>query len=306
TSTSAASVPIGTVPVSARSTPQSSPAFPTSTAIPAVSSPRAAGASRTTAQISTPPPAAPRASVPVVQTAAIAVPPPTEPLQTASVVLSRSQVARSQPTTSASMQPVIQPTAAAIEIPVPPPEAPAQSVAVVPFRPAASATPTPPARQTLAYAAPTTVLNAPINIPVPLPESSQTPPARVTNQVPSPPRVSNGGAPNLLPVPDGNAPIGNTGDLPTVAVSRNPLMARASSGSSSSRRPANLKYRVVVDADSEQEQSIVQSIVPNAFLTSVNGRELIQVGAFSSRDNAEQAVQLLSQSGLRAVIQEME
>jgi hypothetical protein len=113
---------------------------------------------------------------------------------------------------------------------------------------------------------------------------------------------------DVLPVPDDNIPLGNIGSLPTVNISRNGAL-RASGGSSSATsnyRAANLRYRVVVDAEDESNQSRVLAIIPAAFRTSINGRALMQVGAFSNLDNAEQAVQLLSQNGVRAVIQEIE
>jgi hypothetical protein len=73
----------------------------------------------------------------------------------------------------------------------------------------------------------------------------------------------------------------------------------------SSRIQSALRYRVVVDASREGTQSLVQSIIPDAFLTSIQGQRLMQVGAFNSRDNAEQAVQMLNRNGLVAVIQEI-
>ncbi|PSB04358.1 hypothetical protein C7B76_32130, partial [filamentous cyanobacterium CCP2] len=168
---------------------------------------------------------------------------------------------------------------------------------------------TSPTYQQVPIAQPRSNFNAPIEIPVPAPESSQVAPVAVAAQnLPAPPSQSPPA--DVLPVPDGNVPLGNIGSLPTVNVSRN-VAFRAGGGSTGSassgaNRRANLRYRVVVDARNEQDQTLVQEIVPSAFRTSVNGRSLIQVGAFNSRDNAEQTVQLLSQSGVRAVIQEME
>jgi hypothetical protein len=168
---------------------------------------------------------------------------------------------------------------------------------------------TSPTYQQVPIAQPRSNFNAPIEIPVPAPESSQVAPVAVAVQnLPAPPSQSPPA--DVLPVPDGNVPLGNIGSLPTVNVSRN-VAFRAGGGSTGSassgaNRRANLRYRVVVDARNEQDQTLVQEIVPSAFRTSVNGRSLIQVGAFNSRDNAEQTVQLLSQSGVRAVIQEME
>lgn len=68
----------------------------------------------------------------------------------------------------------------------------------------------------------------------------------------------------------------------------------------------NLRYRVVVEAADEQVQLLVQSLVPGAFATSINGQFVMQVGAFSSRDNAEEAIGILSRNGLQGIIQPME
>lgn len=227
------------------------------------------------------------ASIPVTATAAtpaIAVPPPISAVST--------------PTISAvATQPV---TAAAIEIPV-----------GVPASAPRSSRSTSAARPTSVAVVPSSIVstqtfNTPIEIPVPPPESSQVPPTQVASRVPNPPRVGNTAAPpDVLRVPDGNAPLGNIGDLPTVSVARNPL-ARSGGGGSLASRRSDLRYRVVVNASSERVQSLVQSIVPSAFVTSIGGRSLMQVGAFSSRSNAEQAVQILNDNGLTAVIQEIE
>jgi len=146
-----------------------------------------------------------------------------------------------------------------------------------------------------------------IPIPVPLPAQ----PARSLAQTPSrlnppPPTLQA----DLLPVPSEQVPIGNIGDLPTVRV------PSGSSGGESSARTertaftntpsAALKYRVLVEADGDRTQKRVQSVVPGAFLIREHGRSMMQIGAFSSRDNAESAVQMLNQNGLRAVIEDFE
>ncbi|MEP0911116.1 DUF1565 domain-containing protein [Leptolyngbya sp. GB1-A1] len=108
---------------------------------------------------------------------------------------------------------------------------------------------------------------------------------------------------NVLPVPDGDAPIGNTGDMPRINVSAGQSWNAGSAVSSPER--SMLRYRVVVEAGSERVQALVRSLIPSAFLISGRGRPLMQVGAFSDRDNAEDAARLLNQSGLRAVIQRL-
>jgi hypothetical protein len=156
--------------------------------------------------------------------------------------------------------------------------------------------------------------NAPIEISVPLPESnnesSTIAPTLASSQAISPPKVNatvNAAATDdLLPVPTGEIPIGNVGDMPRVSVAGTPSPWSSGAQLASSYVRASLRYRVVVDASSERAQSLVQSIVPDAFLTSIGGQSLMQVGAFSDRVNAEQAVERLTQNGLVAVIQEIE
>ena len=98
----------------------------------------------------------------------------------------------------------------------------------------------------------------------------------------------------------------DTPDLPQVEVSQNSLAPPAESPlllppiDTSSALP----YRVVVEVDSESEQSLVRSLVPGAFRIVSNGRELMQVGAFSDRANADEIRRLLNTKGLRATIEQ--
>lgn len=282
------------------------------------------------AAIRVPPPVAPRpAIVPIAQsrsvqpTVEISVPPPSPALQPA--VAARSQIASTPSVTPISApMPVtaartisaattgavptvvssrvsrsISPSSAARSVASPAPSPTSTRSIDIPV-PAAPASAT-----TLAYAPrPAATFNGPIDIPVPLPESSTVAPAAVRSQDLSPPRSGNiAPSANLLPVPSGDAPVGNVGDLPRISVASTQIGGMYLA---SSRIQSDLRYRVVVAASSAGTQSLVQSIVPNAFLTSINGQPLMQVGAFNSRDNAEQTVQMLNQSGLVAVIQEIE
>jgi parallel beta-helix repeat protein len=112
---------------------------------------------------------------------------------------------------------------------------------------------------------------------------------------------------NVLPVPGGNIPVGNIGDMPTVTVSRNPLQRGASVLSSSNSTVAmGLRYRVVVEAEDEGTQEWVRAIVPGAFRTYTNGRVMMQAGAYSDRNNADEAARQLTNSGLRAMVQPLQ
>jgi parallel beta-helix repeat protein len=130
--------------------------------------------------------------------------------------------------------------------------------------------------------------------------------------VPVPSGNNNSG---LVPVPGGNIPIGNHG--------RRNSASRANLGYSNSSSitptynpqttaynntqyaPTGMgsRYRVFVDIQSENEAAVVRSLVPDAFITVVNGRQTMQVGAFSNRFNAEQMVQMLNSNRLRASIE---
>lgn len=144
----------------------------------------------------------------------------------------------------------------------------------------------------------------PINIPVPAPRTSNLPPTP-SGSIPS---QGNRGdtLPVLLPVPNGNAPIGNGGSF-----SAQPI---ASSGSSSDSPPGpanriqflGLRYRVTVDAPTSRDQNRVRSVVPEAFRTILNGRTVMQVGIFRDAKNANEIVDTLTRNGIRANIQEIE
>jgi hypothetical protein len=146
-----------------------------------------------------------------------------------------------------------------------------------------------------------TAIAAPIDIPVPPPESN----SRSIAVAARTPIAASAAPQDLLPVPSGEVPIGNVGDLPRVYVAGATSVA-ASHVSAGSGASTGWRYRVLVDASDEQVQSLVQAIVPDAFLTSIGGESLMQVGAFRDRDNAEQAVQTLSQNGLVGMIKEIE
>ncbi|MBD1913313.1 MULTISPECIES: DUF1565 domain-containing protein [unclassified Leptolyngbya] len=185
-----------------------------------------------------------------------------------------------------------------IPIPVPPPEsrrsrARAQTTAVAPSR------------------LPTS--SAPIEIPVPPPDNPM--PARPSRSAAAPVssvaygvRSSEGSAGpyDLLPVPDPNVPMGYTGDMPRVSVASLTGSTRATQavGGTISRGVGTLQYRVLVPAEDEDVRDWVRSVVPDAFETVADGQTLMQIGAFESRENAEEAADQLSRNGIRAIIEE--
>jgi parallel beta-helix repeat protein len=152
---------------------------------------------------------------------------------------------------------------------------------------------------------------APIEIPVPLPESRSVVPVSrgvpAKTQPPAPINLSRTSAPSmgLLPVPGPNIPLGNIGSNPSVKIYRPTAQRVAASGAPQpmlQQSFAPLRYRVVVALDSDDSQWKVRSLVPDAFPTWFQGQTMMQVGAFSDRAKADQLVQLLLSQGLRVVV----
>jgi parallel beta-helix repeat protein len=111
----------------------------------------------------------------------------------------------------------------------------------------------------------------------------------------------------LLPVPGGNIPVGNSRKLPKVPVPQN---VNATLDSSPPLPPTQatslgLRYRVVVAADSKSQQDQVRSLVPGAFRTFNNGKVLMQVGAFSDRAKALEMQQYLGSQGMTGTIEQL-
>ncbi|MGG6295491.1 DUF1565 domain-containing protein [Leptolyngbya sp. AN02str] len=169
-------------------------------------------------------------------------------------------------------------TGTAIEIPVPPPESPGWSVA---------ATPQPVRSQ-----------------PSQPPQPSVPPPPSGLPQLSAAPTFN----PDLLPVPSANIPTGYVGDTPTIGVPRvvaNSLSFNSGGPVASRAREVGLRYRVIVRTRSDAEQSLVRSLVPGAFATFSGSEVVMQTGAFGNRDNAQAAADQLSQSGLQAIVEDV-
>ncbi|HEY9818453.1 MAG TPA: DUF1565 domain-containing protein [Candidatus Obscuribacterales bacterium] len=128
----------------------------------------------------------------------------------------------------------------------------------------------------------------PIDIPV------SPPPVQATfpSQAAAPTR-----SPDVLPVPSMEIPVGNVGGLARVPVSGGTSYAVASSSRSMAQ------YRVLVEASQATTRTRIQSLVPGAFSTVVNGQTMMQAGAFSDRANAQELVDLLTSYGFQASLE---
>jgi parallel beta-helix repeat protein len=110
---------------------------------------------------------------------------------------------------------------------------------------------------------------------------------------------------NLLPVPKGSIPVGDTGGEPAA-----PWLGRGGLALGGPPAPplamsfAPPKFRVVLTGVEFERLSQVQTLVPGAFSTVVRGQAVVQAGAFSDRAKAEALHQLLASQGLPVSLQE--
>ncbi len=89
----------------------------------------------------------------------------------------------------------------------------------------------------------------------------------------------------------------------TSSTSRSSDRPTAPSATASSTTVAQAEtYQVVVVADSAETQDKVRSVAPNAFLTTINGQVVMQVGIFRDRQEADQLQQRLSLEGLPTAV----
>ena len=65
---------------------------------------------------------------------------------------------------------------------------------------------------------------------------------------------------------------------------------------------SGVSYRVMAAVSGSQQQEQVRSLYPDAFATSYRGQRVLQVGVFSTQENATQAYQSLQNAGLRAIM----
>jgi hypothetical protein len=125
------------------------------------------------------------------------------------------------------------------------------------------------------------------------------------------PTASAGGSrnPNLLPPPPSpkiprsvNSGIQSSNGLPSVNSSVNSSDTLFLGNSDVNSSASATSYRVMAAVSGEQQQEQVRSLYPDAFATSYRGQRVLQVGVFSTQENATQAYQSLQNAGLRAIM----
>lgn len=204
---------------------------------------------------------------------------------------------------------------APIVIPVPPPgstqEAKSSSSPQVDLIQLNSSKPRQSVATGTTQASPASGSDTAIEIPIPLSSSQQLipPPAQTGGTVGQNLPVLQSAQiteAELLPVPSGNIPIGNSRNLQKVSVPDSETRASGSPPLPPTRATSlGLRYRVVVEAGTQSRQSFVRSLVPGAFRTFSNGRMLMQVGAFSDRAKADEMLQMVTGKGLKATLEQM-
>ncbi|MCZ8068131.1 MAG: DUF3747 domain-containing protein [Microcystis sp.] len=171
---------------------------------------------------------------------------------------------------------------------IPPTPPPRESVkAETPVNPSAN----PEVREYTFTAAETAVESNPqpaVNNPAP--EPNLTPQPTVTSNLPplTPPNSQNSNA--IVPPPPPRN-LGNQRSLSDVITFNRPAANPSSGNTSNSGRKG---FKVVIEAKTDSDRTKVRSLYPDAFPTSHQGRRVWQIGAFSSRDKAENALQSLA------------
>lgn len=192
--------------------------------------------------------------------------------------------------------------AAGIPIPVPPPE----SSRLPSLPPRSPSQPTPrrqnSGEQVLGLLAPIVsdlVLGRPPSVPTP----PRTQPRQTPQAITQPPQTA---SPNsvaaigVLSVPGPNIPIGSGGGLLP-----NEVATGNQGGVPLSPTALGLRYRVIVEGSGDNDLRRIRSVVPEAFRTVIQGRSVVQAGAFRDQYRANSLLQQLTRSGLRAKIEMM-
>jgi cell division septation protein DedD len=63
-----------------------------------------------------------------------------------------------------------------------------------------------------------------------------------------------------------------------------------------------LRYRVIVNTTSDRDHARIRRIVPDAFRTRINGRLVMQVGAFATQDKVDEMLSLLKKNGFTGTV----
>jgi len=160
------------------------------------------------------------------------------------------------------------------------------------------------------------------SFPVPSSLQSQQNPTNPATPAATVPRIIDISVPSPTEtaIPDTSTPATSTpeAEMGDITVNAQELPSRDSIPVLSSNNPSATpqepppetapegRYRVLVAAATDDQQTLVRSLIPGAFRTSYNGTLMMQVGLFSSRENAQQILNLLQEQGLTVTIETLQ
>lgn len=160
------------------------------------------------------------------------------------------------------------------------------------------------------------------SFPVPASLQSQQNPTNPETPATTIPRIIDISVPSPTEtaIPDTSTPTASAPDTEMGEVTVNPQEnpSRDSVPVLSSKNPSAIpqepppdtspegRYRVLVATQTDDQQTLVRSLIPGAFRTSYNGQLMMQVGLFNRRENARQILDLLKQQGLTVTIETLE
>lgn len=100
-----------------------------------------------------------------------------------------------------------------------------------------------------------------------------------------------------------------TGIQPGILPGANPAFSQVSSNNlpqtNQNVATLSLRYRVVVEVQSLEEQKRLLALVPGAFRTVSDGKVVMEVGAFSDRSQADELLEKINSNGLLGAIEEI-
>jgi Protein of unknown function (DUF3747) len=104
-----------------------------------------------------------------------------------------------------------------------------------------------------------------------------------------------------ITVPNAEAPIGNVKGAQNVYQTQGYLAKASALPPPPPPKAAGSRYRIIVLAQGDDQQAKIRALVPGAFRVRYKGQSVMQVGSFSSTEEATPVLQLMEQHGFTPV-----
>ncbi|NJK40362.1 MAG: DUF3747 domain-containing protein [Acaryochloridaceae cyanobacterium SU_2_1] len=108
-----------------------------------------------------------------------------------------------------------------------------------------------------------------------------------------------GAAPGIIPVPSSVAPIGRA-DSGSDIYNLRAGLPPPPPGAAIALAP---RYRVVVPSQNSAQTAKIKGLVPGAFRSSYQGRSVIQIGSFSSEEEARDRMRIVQRHGMNPILE---